>query len=73
MKTTLQAVMNDIEAGHIDELFVIAHTTDEDEMITYAMGQTDCELNYDLDRAKLAMLTGHVTHSDYTDEDTPGA
>lgn len=64
----LKTALIEAEKGKIDEAFIIAHDKD-DAMISFTMGQTESELVFDIERAKLTFLTGTYTFTDYKDEE----
>lgn len=67
----LKAALADAEAGKIDEAFIIAHVADDphDSLCSFDMGQTETEMVFDMERAKLDLITGTGTYSFYDDEE----
>ena len=68
MKTMMKAVQADIDAGKIEELFILAQQPDG-ELVTYAMGQSASEMVFDMERAKVHFIVGAADYTSYEDED----
>jgi len=65
--TMIEAVRSDAEAGIVEEGFFIGRSPDG-SLTTYAMGQGDDEMIYDMERAKLNLLVG-ADRIPYEEED----
>lgn len=62
MTTVIRELSDNVESGEIKEMFVIARD-EYGDLISYIMGQSVERLVHDVERFKLAMMTGMINFS----------
>lgn len=65
----LEAALRDAKEGKIEEALILTYTP-EGQIVTYAMGQTNAQMVYTFEAAKLSVLAGATyEETDYSDDE----